>query len=357
MASARTSPPLDRGSADAGEDWRGSDRGLRHVTLGSPVRRPRMTRVVTVALMAVVAVTAGGIAIAWLAARSLVMPQRRPPLRTPTDVGLVYESIELNGADGITLAAWWIGADRPRGTAVLVHGFRSTRDEMLDHAPYLHAADFDVVLFDARACGLSGGLLSTMGWLEQHDLRSVIDQVETRTAGRPMMVIAHSLGAATAILEGATDGRVAAFVLEAPFTAIEDVVDRGFRHFTRPHLPAFPFAPLVVRLAEARVGQHRSVVRPIDVVGLLAPRPVLLVTGGQDAFVTPDDARRLAERAGSSCTWWLIPEAGHSGGDLDPYRLASDVYRQRVVALFESALAVSVRQSDVAPPTTGSSVT
>jgi uncharacterized protein len=316
-----------------------------------------MTRVLTAAVIAVIAVTAAGVAVAWLAARSLVMPRRQPPARTPADLGLAYEPLELLGADGITLAGWWIGADRPRGTVVLVHGFRSTRDEMLDHAPYLHAAGLDVLLFDARACGLSGGSLSTMGWREQDDLRSVFDQVEARSAGRPMMVIAHSLGAATAILEGATDDRVRAFVLEAPFTAIEDVVKRSFRHFTRPHLPAFPFAPLVVRLAEGRVGQHRSAVRPIDVVGLLAPRPVLLVTGGEDGFVTPDDARRLAERAGSSCTWWLIPEAGHSGGDLDPYRLTSEAYRQRVIALFESALAASVRQSDAAPPTTGSSVT
>jgi alpha-beta hydrolase superfamily lysophospholipase len=195
-----------------------------------------------------------------------------------------------------------------------------------------------------------------MGWREQDDLRSVIDQVEMRTAGRPVLVIAHSLGAATAILEGATDGRVAAFVLEAPFTSIEDIVDRSFRHFTRPPLPAFPFAPLTVRLAEARVGQHRSSVRPIDVIDRLAPRPVLLVTGGRDAFVTPDDARRLAERAGSACTWWLIPEAGHPGSDRDPFTGAPGAYRERVIGLLEAALAASVPQSETAPPTTGSSV-
>ena len=227
---------------------------------------------------------------------------------------------------------------------------------MLDHAPYLHEAGFDVLLFDARACGLSGGAQSTMGWREQDDLRSVIDQVEARTAGRPVMVLAHSLGAATAILEGATDGRVAAFVLEAPFTAIEDVVDRSFRHFTRPPLPAFPFAPLTVRLAEGRIGQHRSLVRPIDVIDRLAPRPVLLVTGGRDAFVTPDDARRLADRAGSACTLWLIPEAGHPGSDRDPFAAAPGAYRQRVVGLFEAALAGPAAQSGAAPPTTGSSV-
>ncbi|HVQ22979.1 MAG TPA: alpha/beta fold hydrolase, partial [Candidatus Saccharimonadia bacterium] len=266
------------------------------------------------------------------------------------------------------LASWWVGADRPRATAVLVHGFRSTRNELLDHVPALQAIGLDVVLYDARACGQSGGTLSTMGWREQEDLRAIIDQVSARTDSRPVIVMGHSLGAATAILEGAADARVIAFVLEAPFTAIDDVVGRSFRHFTRPHLPAFPFAPLAVRLAEARVGQHRSVVRPIDVIERLAPRPVLLVSGRHDAFVTPADARRMADRAGSSCTWWLIEEAGHPGGEHDPLTIAPDEFHRRVVELVSGALAGqspdaarwsadAAPQSVGLPPTTGSSVT
>ena len=297
-----------------------------------------MRRAVAAAMIVLAAAVAAGVGLAWLAARSIVRPPRRPLARTPSDLGLGFEAITLDGADGITLAAWSIPAERPRGTAVLVHGFRSTRNEMLDHAPYLHAAGFDVLLYDTRACGQSGGRYSTLGWREQADLRAVIDQVASRSEGRPLVVMAHSLGAATAILEGVDDDRVAAFILEAPFTAIEDVVDRGFRHFTRPHLPAFPFAPLTVRLAEALIGQHRSAVRPIDVVDRLAPRPVLLVTGDRDAFVTPDDARRLAERAGRTCTWWLIPDAGHPGSDRDPFQVASAAYQARVRAFLEIAL-------------------
>ena len=296
-----------------------------------------MRRAVAVAMIVLAAAVAAGVGLAWLAARSIVRPPRRPLARTPSDLGLGFEAITLDGADGITLAAWSIPAERPRGTAVLVHGFRSTRNEMLDHAPYLHAAGFDVLLYDTRACGLSGGRYSTMGWREQADLRAVIDQVESRSEGRPLVVMAHSLGAATAILEGVDDDRVAAFILEAPFTAIEDVVDRGFRHFTRPHLPAFPFAPLTVRLAEALVGQHRSAIRPIDVVGRLAPRPVLLVTGAHDTFVPPDDARRLAQAAGSTCSWWLIAEAGHPGSDRDPFQTVPDLYAARVRAFLEGA--------------------
>ncbi|HEY8199422.1 MAG TPA: alpha/beta fold hydrolase [Candidatus Limnocylindrales bacterium] len=298
-----------------------------------------MKRLVAAGLVAIAAGVGLVLGLAWLAARSLVMPVRRPLPRTPADLGLTFESLELSGVDGIRLASWWIAADRPRATAVLVHGFRSTRNELLDHVPSLHALGVDVVLYDARACGQSGGALSTMGWREQEDLRAVIDQVFSRSEGRPVVVMGHSLGAATAILEGADDARVIAFVLEAPFTAIDDVVGRSFRHFTRPHLPAFPFAPLAVRLAEARVGQHRSAVRPVDVIERLAPRPVLLVSGGHDAFVTPADARRLVDRAGSSCTWWLIEEAGHPGGANDPFKIAPDEYQRRVADLVERALA------------------
>ncbi|HEY8169309.1 MAG TPA: alpha/beta fold hydrolase [Candidatus Limnocylindrales bacterium] len=280
----------------------------------------------------------GTVGLAWLAARSLVMPRRREPVRTPGDLGLPFSSLDMAGADDVNLAAWWIPADRPRGGIVLVHGFRSSRDEMLDHAPYLHDAGFDVLLYDARACGLSGGAMSTLGWRETSDLRAVIDHLEQWTDGRPLAVMGHSLGAAVAILEGADDPRVRAFILEAPFTAIEDVIDRGFRHFTRPSLPVFPFAPLTVRLAEARVGQHRSAVRPIDVIDRLAPRPALLVSGSEDPFVYPDDARRFAERAGPSCTLWLIPDAVHPGGEQDPYRSATTEYQARVLALLDGAV-------------------
>jgi len=309
-------------------------------------------------LVALIALAAGAVvALAWVAARSIIVPSRRSLTRSPADLGLAFESVALEGADGLRLAGWWLAADGPRATVILLHGFGSVRDEMLDHAPYLHDAGFDVLLFDARACGESGGIMSTLGWREQDDLRAVVDQIEARTAGRPIFAIGHSLGSATAILEGATDSRLGAFVLEAPFTSIDDIVDRTFSHFSRPSLPAFPFAPLAVAVAERRVGQGRHSIRPIDAIGRLGPRPVLIVTGAHDEVVPPADAQRLLARAGVGASWWLIPDAGHSGSDRDPFQMVPDEYRRRVLALFEAALVRPGPQSVAAPPTTGSSVT
>ena len=79
------------------------------------------------------------------------------------------------------------------------------------------------------------------------------------------------------------------------------------------------------------------------------------MSGAEDAFVTPDDARRLAERAGATASRWLIPGAGHPGSTRDPFTVQPDEYRARVLQLLEAVLPPSDPAS--AAPTTGSSVT
>ena len=289
-------------------------------------------------LVVVGAAAAAVCTLAWFAADSILVPSRRRSTRSPDDLGLPFEALAIPLRDGFELRGWWVPATSPRATVILLHGFGSSREELLDHPPYLHDAGFDLLLYDARACGESGGTMSTLGWREQDDLRAVIDLVEHRTAGRPIFAMGHSLGSATIILEAAEDDRMRAFVLEAPFTAIDEIVNRAFSHFTRPSLPAFPFAPVAVAIAEARVGRGPDSIRPIGSIGRLAPRQLLIVTGAHDEVVPPPDAARLAAAAGEGSTWWLVPDAGHSGSVDEPIVAAPSEYRRRVLDLFERAL-------------------
>ena len=300
-----------------------------------------MRRIVALLLALIVAAAGAVFALAWIAANSILRPTRHAITRSPSDFGLAFEQVAFTSPDGTELRGWWVPAERPRAAVIPLHGFGSDRTELLDHAPYLHEAGFDLLLFDLRACGESGGELSTLGWLEQADLRAAVDLVVSRTDGRPIFAMGHSLGSATAILEGATDPRLQAFVLEAPFTSIDDITDRSFPHFSHPSLPSFPFAPVAVLIAEARVGRDSGTIRPIDAIGRLAPRPLLIVTGTGDEVVPPPDAQRLYAAAGVGAEWWLIQGAGHSGSVDEPFVVAPDEYRLRVLRLFEGALAVS----------------
>src|SRR3970040_2298414 len=162
-----------------------------------------MRRIVALLLALIVAAAGAVFALAWIAAASILRPTRHAITRSPSDFGLAFEQVAFTSPDGTELRGWWVPAERPRAAVILLHGFGSDRTELLDHAPYLHEAGFDLLLFDLRACGESGGELSTLGWLEQADLRAAVDLVVSRTDGRPIFAMGHSLGSGPALLQGA----------------------------------------------------------------------------------------------------------------------------------------------------------
>ena len=101
MAWVPTWQPPGPGSADAGPVGQDVDHHKDpSVTPRVIVRRPGMTRPVVALIVVAAAATAGALGLAWLAARSLVMPARRPLRRTPADLGLAFESIDLARSGG-----------------------------------------------------------------------------------------------------------------------------------------------------------------------------------------------------------------------------------------------------------------
>ena len=51
---------------------------------------------------------------------------------------------------------------------------------------------------------------------------------------------------------------------------------------------------------------------PLQVVSLIAPTPLLLVHGDQDAYFPLEHFRALAQAAGPSATAWVVPGFGHA---------------------------------------------
>ena len=76
------------------------------------------------------------------------------------------------------------------------------------------------------------------------------------------------------------------------FSDAPGVISTTFEHFVG--LPPFPFAPLSVKIAEWRTGARLSQVRPVDVVGRLAPGGAVGLGG--DAEHLHDERRARLER-------------------------------------------------------------
>lgn len=257
-----------------------------------------MRRRLTTALGALSAgIGVGALGVAGYTAWSLNGPRRPWPdyAFTPFEVRADSEGVLFASGDGVPLAGWWLDSPGSELVVVCAHGHRGTKSDMLGIGSGLWRAGHSVLLFDFRGNGDSGDGPQSLSHHEQADLRAAIDLAAARRPDARVVVVGFSMGASTAILEGATDERVQAFVLDSPFATMGDVVAANYRRYRLPSQPIVPVADLVNRL---RYGYSYGQVRPLDAIGSLAPRPVLLLHGTRDRVIPYTHAELLADAAG-----------------------------------------------------------
>lgn len=254
----------------------------------------------------------GALGVAGVTARNLNGPRRAASDYgfTPFEVGAEADDVRFTSADGVDLAGWWFDAPGSDWVVVCAHGHRGSKADLLGIGPGLWRAGHTVLLFDFRGVGDSGDGPLSLSHHEQADLRAAIDLAVARRPDARVAVVAFSMGAATAILAVASDPRVAAFVLDSPFVALADVVAANYRRHRLP-APLVGFSGLVNRVVGGYAYDH---VRPVDAIGSLAPRPVLLLHGTADDVIPFAHAQRLADAAGPTCTLVAFEGAGHCGG-------------------------------------------
>lgn len=176
------------------------------------------------------------LAVGWLAVcvAAFVLQERLiffpggPPSATPASIGLPFEGVELVAADGATIDAWWIPAERARGAVIVCHGNAGNIEGRLPLAVALHRLDLAVLLFDYRGYGASTGRPSEQGLYL--DAEAAYDYVVQAARIAPARIVAYgeSLGGAVAA-ELASRRPVGALVLDAAFTSLADVGASTYR--------------------------------------------------------------------------------------------------------------------------------
>ncbi|MDO5498929.1 MAG: alpha/beta hydrolase [Propionibacteriaceae bacterium] len=213
---------------------------------------------------------------------------------SPFEIGLPTEDVTFTADDGVPLAGWWL--DDPDAATVVIccHGHRGNKADMLGIGPGLHRAGHSVLLFDFRGNGSSGDGPQSLAHHEQRDLSAAVAYARRRRPGARIAVVAFSMGASTAILTAVEEPAIDALVLDSPFATMSDVVAANYRRYRLPSEPLIPLADLVNRL---RYGYTFAQVRPLDLIGALGPRPILLLHGTEDRIIPYDHAVQLAEAA------------------------------------------------------------
>ena len=252
-----------------------------------------------------------GLLTLFLGAISLVVYKSLRPARSaltvsPRDFGLAHEDVRFPSEDGTELAGWWVPAKEARATVVLCHGYPSNRSDTHPMLPFLREAGYDVLAFDFRRLGESGGDMSTIGLREPRDLRGAVTYAKSRS-DKPLAVLGISMGAATALMEAADDPRVAAVVADSPYAVLDVQVARRFGRGAVAGVAGRYAGWLGGRL----LGERTANASPLRAIPEIAPRPLLLIHGDADTLIPVEDSRALFAAAHEPKDLWIVPGSGH----------------------------------------------
>lgn len=222
--------------------------------------------------------------------------------------GFPFEEVVFTSRDGIALRGWLFPPPNPDGPVIIyAHGSGKDLREGLPFVPLLREAGFGILLFSYRNHGFSYRFLRghTYGLKESEDLEAAVCFLKER-GYKSIAVIGYSLGAASAIMTAARSQDIKAVVAIAPFASATDL---WFSN-SPPFIPKL-FLYITMWLTEKHKGIKLSAISPAEAIGKITPRPVLLIQGAKDSYISPEQTWKLLEAAGKGTTLLLIKEADH----------------------------------------------
>ncbi|MFZ5819011.1 MAG: alpha/beta hydrolase [Chloroflexota bacterium] len=237
--------------------------------------------------------------------------------------GIAWQAVELLTADGLRLAAWYTPPQN--GALILVaHGYGDRRSETFYALFAEHG--YGALAWDFRAHGASQGDLSTLGYYEMLDVEAALDFALAQPGVERIGGWGGSMGAVTMIRAAAQRPEIEALVADSPFPSLEDELDW--------RVPYPLLNPLIRFFAERESGLRLDMVRPLDDIARISPRPVFLIQGLSDRMAPPDSAQRLYDAAGEPRQLWTEPGVPHLG----MYAYYRERYVRRVIEFFDAYL-------------------
>ena len=285
------------------------------------------------AVVALVILAVGYLAVSLFVAVRLSAQNRQAPERTPASVGLEYRDVSFESTDGVHLAAWWIpppdeGSSR---AAVLVHGWEGDKSDLhiVETSQVYARAGYGVLMLDLRGNGESGDERRTLGYKETRDVHGALAWLDEEQGFDPEDVVLHgwSMGGAT-VVRSAPGAGVAAVVEEAGYADLPLILRRLLPEASG--LPHF-FNPGIFLAARLFLGLDPWSVRPSEDAALLREEGVPhFVIHSTDDNVVPLEHAKLFKRAYPDATFWKLEGVGH----VEAYTHRE--YRENLLTFLES---------------------
>jgi len=248
----------------------------------------------------------------------MVLVYRPKVVRAGTPLSLLeapYQNVSFRATDGTKLQGWWIPATRTsrtdnrhpaqdwgNRTIILCHGFGADKAADLRMARDLVPNGYNVLAFDFRAHGQSGGQFTTFGALERNDVLGAVRWVKQNHAQEAKKIygLGESMGAA-ALINAAADQSdegqsIDAIAVFAPFDRLTTLLKGAADSHYAP-AAGWLAARICLPVASVQFGVNLFDFAPATLSQSLWPRPILVLASDQDRGVDVHRCRALYEQA------------------------------------------------------------
>ncbi len=265
------------------------------------------------------------------------------------------EDVTFPSTDGLKLRGCYLQAKKPR-RGVILFGveYGANRWSCQSYCDFLLEAGFDVFACEPRNQGDSDVLkgYEPLQWLtdyEVQDMQSALAYLRSRPDADPRGVgfFGISKGGNAGLLTASLDPSIRCCVTDGAFGTYSVLVPylrRWFRIYNSKHaihdlIPDWYFG-LIGRVGLRQIERARGCRFPDlePYLRRLRPRPLLMIHGEADSYISPEMARALFSYSRRPNEFWLVPNAKHNHALM----VSGEEYRRRVLAFFEEHLALPV---------------
>lgn len=236
----------------------------------------------------------------------------------PETWGFKYEDVRFDSADGTPLHGWFMPArgKKAKGTIVFSHGNAGAIGHHLGFTMWLVEAGYNVLMYDYRGFGKSGGSVDRRGMID--DVKAAFSYVRQRKDVDQTRLVSfgHSLGGAKSITA----------LGESPVAGVRAIIIDG----------TFASYRAMARVVGGQLGEDlvTDELSPLGFVSQLPEVPFLVIHGTRDEVVPFSQGASLFEKAHEPKTMFKVEEGTHGGS------LVRDqgAYRKQVLAWLDASL-------------------
>lgn len=232
-----------------------------------------------------------------------IHPPRYKDPDTPDNYDLKYEDVSFVTSDKIKIKAWLIESGKANGTVIIGHGYPFDKGNILPVVDFLYP-DYNLLLYDHRYFGESGGRITTVGIKEVRDVKAAVGFIHRRFGKEePIALYGFSLSASAMLM---ADIKADAIVSDSAYANLENMIKQVYRIYG-PF--KYPFVQFTNLFSIIFFGRHPKKISPALAIKD-SDVPIFVIHGEKDSQIPVENAYELKE-SNPDVEFWVVKGSDH----------------------------------------------